>query len=285
MPDETIVTVRDSDELTWDFFEGYKPEIPNFKLVTVCETGVVAAMNLGLDHSTGDIISFTDDDAVPHSDWLKRIEDHFERDRFVGGVGGKDNVYDKGCLKQGEESVVGKVQWFGRLVGNHAIGIGSAREVDVLKGVNMSFRRSAIGSRRFDQRMRGMGAQVHFEIQFCLSLKRNGWKIIYDPAILVDHYHAERFDEDKRFSFNRLAILNQIHNETLSLLEHFSYPQKIIYMTWAIFIGSRNQRGLVQVVRFLPKEHHYAISKFIATFQGRLKGIETYARDLNENNH
>ncbi|RAG65491.1 hypothetical protein DN536_36710, partial [Burkholderia multivorans] len=27
---------------------------------------------------------------------------------------------------------------------------------------------------------------------------RAGWKLMYDPAIAVDHYPAERFDDDRR---------------------------------------------------------------------------------------
>ena len=63
-------------------------------------------------------------------------------------------------LAEGSRAVVGKLAWFGRLTGNHHLGVGGGREVDVLKGVNMSFRREAIADLRFDQRMRGSGAKV-----------------------------------------------------------------------------------------------------------------------------
>jgi hypothetical protein len=45
------------------------------------------------------------------------------------------------------------------LIGNHHLGVGEPREVDVLKGVNMSYRRTAIADIHFDERMRGTGAQ------------------------------------------------------------------------------------------------------------------------------
>ena len=61
----------------------------------------------------------------------------------------------------------------------------------------------------FDRRMKGTGAQAHFEVSFCLSLKRAGYKLLYDPQIVVDHYLAERFDEDIRDRFNSVCIFQR----------------------------------------------------------------------------
>ena len=112
--------------------------------------------------------------------------------------------------------------------------MGPVREVDVLKGVNMAYRRTAIKGMHFDERMRGTGAQVHFELAFTLPIKRAGWKIIFDPLVAVDHYLAVRFDEDQRYIFNDIAWSNTVHNETLVLLEHFAPMQRITFLLWAI---------------------------------------------------
>jgi len=37
------------------------------------------------------------------------------------------------------------------------------------------------------------------------SLVGAGWKLIYDPRVAVDHYPAQRFDEDQRNKFNQIA--------------------------------------------------------------------------------
>ena len=213
--DEILVTVRDSDTETWTFLNAYDPQSLPLKILSVSVPGVVAAMNAGWSKVEGDIIASTDDDAAPHPDWLARIEAHFLSDPQIGGVGGRDWQYQGTELKKNSErQVVGKVQWFGRVIGNHHRGVGKAREVDVLKGVNMSFRRQAIRGLRFDERMRGTGAQVNFELAFTLALRRIGWKLIYDPTVAVDHYIAQRFDEDQRGQFNEIAHVNRVHNET-----------------------------------------------------------------------
>ena len=274
--DEIIVTVRDTDSETWDFFKEFNRDSLPLRIVTVKVTGVVAAMNAGLEVARGDIVAFTDDDAAPHTDWLARIEAHFAADKLVGGVGGRDILYRNGRLVEGEKKVVGKVQWFGRAIGNHHLGVGEAREVDILKGVNMSFRREAIDQMRFDRRMKGTGAQVHFELAFCLALKQRGWKLLYDPNILVDHYSAQRFDEDSRDRFSKLAAVNRVHNESLILLENLSPLRRTIFILWVILLGTRSNRGLVQSLRFLPHEGLFAGTKLLVSYQGFWQGWQTW---------
>jgi GT2 family glycosyltransferase len=276
LPTEVIVVVRDQDSDTWNLLETLKALPLPLKTVTVSIPGVIAAMNAGVAAASGDFIAFTDDDAAPHPDWLQRIEAYFLADDRVGGVGGRDAIQRSEPWFHGERDIVGRLQWYGRLIGEHHRGSGTAREVDVLKGVNMSFRRSAFNQLQFDQRLLGTGAQVHFEVAFCLSLKRQGWKLIYDPAIVVDHYIAQRFDEDQRESFNSVALTNAVHNETLALLEHLPPLQQIAFWLWAVLIGSWQAPGFVQWLRMLLKERPLARSKWLASMQGRWQGWQTW---------
>jgi glycosyltransferase involved in cell wall biosynthesis len=274
--DELWIIVRDTDEETRTFLQNFDIESLPLQIATVTVVGVVAAMNIGLESASGDIIVFTDDDAAPHSDWLERIEAYFLSDPNIAGVGGRDWVYHGTELEDGAETIVGKLQWFGRLIGNHHIGIGEGREVDILKGVNMSFRRTSIQNLRFDPRMRGTGAQVHFEVMFCLKLKHLGWKLIYDSQIGVDHFRGDRFDEDQRDKFNQLAMLNAVHNETLALLEHLPILRRFAFLGWTIAIGTRDARGLFQWLRFLPKEGNLSSQKLWASWRGRWEGWQTW---------
>lgn len=274
--DKLLVIIRDTDIETWKFLETFDQNPLPLHTLTVSVPGVIAAMNVGLDAAQGDIIAFTDDDAVPHPDWLERIETHFLLDERLGGVGGRDLVYHGTKLEDGAREVVGQVQWFGRIIGNHHLGIGAPREVDVLKGVNMSYRRTAISGMRFDNRLRGTGAQVHFEIAFSFALKRNGWKLIYDPLIAVDHYPGQRFDEDERRKFNEIAWSNRVHNETLILLEYLPPWRRIVFLVWAVLIGTKNTLGLFQWFRFLPREPGLAGQKLLISLQGRWQGWQTW---------
>lgn len=277
--DELLVVVRDTDAETRTFLTTFNPDSLPLQFVKVIVPGVVAAMNAGLDAASGDIIAFTDDDAAPHMDWLERIEAYFLSDIRIGGVGGRDFVYygtKESWLIEGEHQVVGQLQWYGLLIGNHHLGVGGSREVDVLKGANMSYRRAAIKNRRFDPRMRGSGAQVHFEIEFCLALKQEGWKLIYDPAIAVNHYNGERFDEDGRDTFSDIALINVSHNETLALLEYLTPVRRVVFFTVFILVGTRSTPGLLQWLRLLPSQGSLATRKLLASLQGRWQGWQTW---------
>ena len=274
--DQVIVVVRDTDAETWEFLAQFKaPNLP-LHTVKVTQPGVVGALNAGLAVVEGDIVSITDDDAAPHPDWLERIALYFSCDSRLGGLGGRDWIYHGSKLEDESRAVVGQLQWFGRVIGNHHLGVGEPREVDILKGVNMSFRTQAIGQLRFDERMRGTGAQVHFEMAFTLTLKRAGWKIIYDPNVAVDHYPAERFDEDQRNNFNEIAFINLVHNETLILLEHLPSIRRIVFLLWAVFVGTCDSLGLVQWLRFLPSQRQLAGKKLLASWRGRWQGYKQF---------
>lgn len=271
LANQVLVIVRDNDIDTWTFLQTFQTDSLPLHNLTVYIPGVVSALNCGLDHAQGDIIAITDDDADPHADWLERIEAHFLADSTVGGVGGRDWVYHGTELEDGARKVVGQIQWFGRAIGNHHLGVGKAREVDVLKGVNMSYRRTAIAGLRFDTRMRGTGAQVHFETAFSLTLRRIGWKLIYDPMIAVDHYPAQRFDEDQRNQFNDIAFINAVHNETLALLEYLSPVRRIIFCVWAVLIGTKRAPGFAQVLR-----RQSLGWQGLLAFWGRWRGWQSY---------
>lgn len=262
-PDQVIVTVRDTDELT----RARLPEMRSLglplEIVTVSEAGVVAAMNEGRKSSRTDIVAFLDDDACPWPDWLERIHRHLSGDPLVVGVGGRDVQYYGGKIVEGwRVENVGQVGWFGRTIGNHHLDFRETIFVDVLKGVNMAFRSDAIRDLPFDTRLLGTGAQVHFEMFFCLALRRQGYKILFDPETAVDHFPAARFDEDARASFNPTAYENACFNEALCLLEYLPWPRRQVFRVWTELIGTRANYGLVQALRFLPSEGRRALEKY-----------------------
>lgn len=248
--DEVIVIARGDDQPTRAWLE-HRQTLPSplaLRVELVSTPGVVAAYNRGIDSSTGDVICFTDDDAAPHPDWIERIALAFERDHALGGLGGRDIVHQNGGILQGQKSAVGLVSWYGRAVGNHHIGHGAPREVDVLKGVNMAFRREAVGTLRFDSRLRGNGAQVHCEMAFSLDVGRRGWTLVYDPTLLVEHYPAQRSDEDQRHVFNDTAFYNASFNLRLIMCEHLSTSGRWAFLTYSMLIGNRADPGLVRAI-------------------------------------
>lgn len=275
--DQVLVVARPDDVATWAVARSAPSSLP-VETVAVATGGVVAALNTGLECASREIVAFTDDDAAPRPDWLERIAAHFAADPSLGGVGGRDWIFQHGRLEDGQTAVVGKLSWFGRCVGSHHLGVGAPREVDVLKGVNMAFRAAALAGVRFDERLRGGGAQVGNELGVSLAVKRGGWKLLYDPAVAVDHFPAARHDEDQRNTFSPLAIRNAVFNETLLLCGHFGSLRRLAFMLWAIGVGDRAAPGLTQWLRLARHDPRRATARLGATFAGRIEGFREALR-------
>ncbi|WP_175776097.1 glycosyltransferase family 2 protein [Burkholderia anthina] len=249
LPDEVIVVARPEDDATHERLAD--PSVGGalpLRIVAVDVPGQVAALNQGLDSANGDVVAITDDDAAPRADWLARVEAVFQADPRVGAVGGRDWVHEKGRVLDESRERVGQLTLSGKIVGNHHLGVGGAREVDMLKGANMSYRRAAIERLRFDTRLRGAGAQVHNDMGFSMHVQREGWKLVYDPAIAVDHFPAERFDDDRRDAASLNAISNGAYNLHLILREHLSPLRREIAWWWWSLVGTRVYPGFAHVL-------------------------------------
>lgn len=248
-PHEVLLVVRPSDDATRDFLASYDRRSLPIRVLPVTEPGLVAALNVGLAGFSGDVVAMTDDDAVPRADWVERIRAHFEKDPALGGLGGRDWMYNDGRLVTGSAKRVGRVSWFGRPVGNHHLGVGPAREVEILKGVNMSFRRAAVDGVRFDRRLKGSGTEMHNEWSVCIAVRRRGWKLVYDPGVVVDHYLAPRPTSEDRLHRSAEGVYEAVYNETLLLLEFLPPARRFAFLVWSWLMGTRLTPGLIQAVR------------------------------------
>ncbi|MBD3296738.1 MAG: glycosyltransferase, partial [Candidatus Omnitrophica bacterium] len=234
------------------------------------------AMNSGIDRSAGEVVVFLDDDAAPAPDWLERIGSFYLREPCLGGLGGRDRVHMGDNILEAGICRVGILTWYGRIIGNHHLGTGAPREVDHLKGANMSFRRRALGKIRCDSRLAGKGAQYRNDMALSLAVGRKGWLIVYDPGILVDHFYSVRFDEDQRGVYDPLATVELAHNEMLVILSYVSGIRRFMAFLWSFMVSSTAIPGFVQVLRMAVKGQADVFSRFRNGMRGRWRGIMTY---------
>jgi glycosyltransferase involved in cell wall biosynthesis len=210
--------------------------------VVVNETGTVAALSAGAKASTADVVAFIDDDAVPRTDWLARIIEHYG-DPSVVAVGGRDVIHPPSGLDDGRLLTVGMLTRTGRLIGNHHLGSGRPRAVDVLKGCNCSFRRQWLA---FPSGLKGSGAEVGHDLATSLFAGGHG-TIVYDPNVLVDHYPGVRVLSVERSDQSRRAIFEQTYNTTYaiaSLRPHLRL-RRLAYM---VVVGTRASPSVVRLL-------------------------------------
>jgi GT2 family glycosyltransferase len=277
-PTEVLVVVRETDRDTRLALDGRALGTVPIRMVPVAAPGLIAARTAGLDACNSDFVAMTDDDAVPHADWLERIVQHFLQQPSVAGVGGRDRCLLNGSWDETEKSRVGEIQWFGRLVGYHHLGYGPVRKVQVLKGANMSFRMSAVGSTRVGPNMRGIGAQPHEDSMFSVALRRKGLNLIYDPKVLVDHYEGER-EEPRHYAAmlpvkDARAFRDVAFNWALVISTEFSPLRQLVFLVWNLFIGTRIAPGLAQALRFTPTMGLLSWQRFWLTQQGTFESYK-----------
>ncbi len=242
-PDEIVVIVQRRDNESLEYAERLPPPV---RLVIVDRPGQVAALNAGSAEATGSIIAITDDDAVPRPDWVQNILRRFAETPTIGAVGGRDVVHNHGGVDGGQTKVVGRVRWWGRRIGLHHYE-SRLQDVDFLKGVNMSFRRDCAPT--FDPLLKGVGAQVCNDLEVSWGVRKKGWRVVYDPAVVVDHYPAPRHDADGRNSRSVETHCDAAHNELYALLRHASWWQKAAILVYTLFVGDRGSPGLILGLR------------------------------------
>ena len=271
-PDEVIVAAWAEDLPTIEVVQELRSDPARssgksrIELVVTTENTVTAKENAGIGLATGEIVCFMDDDAAARPDWLERICAWYE-DPSVGAVGGRDVVHrdDQEFLEPARD--VGRLRWVGRLIGNHHRGCVGARDVDFLKGVNMSFRRALLPS--IDERLTGP-VPYAFEIDLGLHVRALGYRVVYDPEIVVDHYPTTDIGaaSPAAWTVNR--------NQTYVLLKRLSLPRKLVFLAYTFLLGDRNTIGLARIPLLLVRDR-WPAAAIRAHFSGKMAGVRAYA--------
>lgn len=266
-PIEVLVCRRSSDAGTADFLASAPGELRRLvrEVVIGPDDNFGKSLDAGIRASVGDLVALTDDDAEAPPDWLERLAAPYA-DAGVAGVGGRDVILGH----PPRADVVGRVAWYGRIVGNHHTGRGAQRDVDVLKGVNCSFRGELVRALGVDPRLRGAGNVVHTELSICLPLRRAGWRLVYDPAITVAHHVAPRRDGDDnhRGGFNAAAFADALYNERMLVREHLGAAGRAAYAAWALCLGTRHAPGVAQLPRVAAQR---GLAEAVARFSAQAR--------------
>jgi glycosyltransferase involved in cell wall biosynthesis len=267
LPDEVIIVIRADDTATHEALAARPADALAKHIVAMEVPGVVAARNAALAACRADIIAFCDDDTCAHPDWVAGILAHFAADAELGGLGGRDHCHDGERFDDRKSDTVGRMLWYGRTLGNHHLGHGAPREVHFLKGANMSFRMEATAGIYFDTRLRGRKIQAHEDFGFSMAVRRAGWKLLYDPAVALDHYAFRRDQLHRTYVASKSLsdaedYFDQSYNYTLAISDELSPVRMAVFVLWSLLIGTRAHPGLLQTLRLTLSEGHAVWQKF-----------------------
>lgn len=183
--------------------QGYLEELAKagkIRLYRLDWASLPGARNYAVRRATGDIIYFIDDDVEMPVDCLKNHASNYMENPEVGAVAGR--VFDRMKLADSQKEKPGDTYTIEYLP-PQAMDPGIAwyyidlvhttkpQQVITARGCNMSFRREIFSKHGlyFDERFRG--SAVREESDFCLRLRKTGYKIWYDPEAFLVHLGEE----------------------------------------------------------------------------------------------
>lgn len=279
--DQVVIVVRAGDAQAREVVARHAAALPLDEVV-VDRPGAVHARNEGLRVVRTDVVAFIDDDVAPHPDWSARIRAWFARDERLGALGGRDHVrlYNQGGrLDTGTRDVVGKASWYGRFVGLHHLGYGAPREVDILKGANLVARVAALPPGGFDAKLRGAGAEHHEDWTLTLAIKHGGWRVVFDPAVAVDHFQGPRFGGTVRGRTGGQERLDKLHNRTYAAIRHLPLWQAAAHVVYVLLVGTQHGPGVLAAPALAVRNRDATpVRELPSTLAWRLRAIATALR-------
>ncbi len=182
-PHEIILALDQDDEL----LAFYRSVTPSYvSLVSSDGRGLSRARNAGVRRATGEVVAFTDDDAVADLNWLRNLVANFERPDVVGAGGFIVPVWKSGRPIWFPE----ELDW---VVGCSYKGLPETKSyVRNTIGCNMSFKRDVFEKVGYFQSYVGRvgkkltgSEEAEFSVRLLRKIPKS--RIVYDPTAVVYH--------------------------------------------------------------------------------------------------
>jgi GT2 family glycosyltransferase len=241
---EVLIVARPDDGGTHATVAQFRPAVANCSVrsVTVNRAGIVMALGVGFKMSRGTFVAFCDDDARYHPDWLTRLRALFVDDN-VGGAGGR--IAEPGpAARPVEPRDVARVSWSGRARYNvrGEPTFDSPCMVHMLPGANMCFRRGALDQADFDVRLDAPGLSPGMELAIGWQVRMRGFRILFDPTLVVDHFPAPWADGER--GRNEARTFAYSRNTCYIMLTNLGPLPRVAFLLRFYLIGERESPGI-----------------------------------------
>ncbi len=276
-PSEIIVVGREGDTETEAAVQSYSaavsPDI-GFRSAWVTIPGHVPPVELGIRLASSELIAVIDDDTTVQTDWLDKILPHFS-DPTIGVVGGR--VYVPGTPVLKLKGKPGRVSWYGKHWGNVGNVDGQkSMDVDTVMEGNSTWRRELIQSIEFDPVLKFDDSSM-YGLDLTLQAKNKGYRVVYDPKILLLHHMAPRAPEIDRANRPR-RIFSYCRNYTYIMLKRSPWWRRPIFLGWWFLIGSYGAWGPAGLAVDFLMHGRQGDRSLGAAFRGKIEGARIWMR-------
>ena len=175
---------------------------------------LTAQRNRGIDESTGDLIFFFDDDVILEANYLERMVHVFEQDteqRYGGGMG-QAILRPRRALWL--HRLIARVFFLNEPGGNGCFkpsgfaafphGGQVFREIEVLNGYGMAYRRGVLERYRFDENLKGYAYMEDLDMSYRVSRR---YVLFYQPEARLWHL-ASPVARDRQRAQSRMLVCN-----------------------------------------------------------------------------
>ncbi|MGB5687367.1 MAG: glycosyltransferase family 2 protein [Candidatus Electrothrix sp.] len=175
---------------------------PEFRYVCEPVIGLDTARNRAIQEARGEIVAFTDDDAMPGREWVQAIAEAFAEDSSIMAVTG---LVAPAELQTEPQWIFEKSDGFGRGFAKRWISARYKRHVALSHGgsgkfgtgANMAFRRclfEEIGY--FDPKLDvGTPATGGGDLDMFFRVIKTGYTLVYEPRAIVFHRHRRKYKQ------------------------------------------------------------------------------------------
>ncbi|KOR33448.1 hypothetical protein TI05_00960 [Achromatium sp. WMS3] len=152
------------------------------KCLTASKPGVGLARNLGIEAATRELLVFTDDDCYLANDYIEKLQQHFDKERYQF-CGGRLLLWD-------ESDAMASVNYHNEFF---LIPAGSFIAAGTIQGANMVIHRDIIDKVGGFNPNLGAGTQLRCEdIELLGRALMNGFTGAYLPQLVVYHHHRRK---------------------------------------------------------------------------------------------
>ena len=205
--------------------------------------------NYAAKRSKGKYIVFLNNDTKVHKHWLSFLVKLIESDNKIGLVGSK-LIYPNKTLQE-----AGGIVWRNGDCCNYGRGDNAempeynyVKEVDYISGASILIRKSTWGMiGGFDERY---NPAYYEDIDFAFELRKNGYKVIYQPKSIVEHYEGISNGKNISSEIKHFQIINK-----KKFIEKWKNQLKEQFEKGNIFFARErglNKKLIFVIDRFVP---------------------------------
>lgn len=229
---EVIVVDDSPDNATKVLLERLKTDHPNLVYLPQCHKGPAAARNRGIREASGEIIGFTDDDCIVHTDWVSLMVNAHKKNPCAAAVGGKTTI-PSSCtaLMVSERLSNGAIQTT----------INNRKEIIFFPTCNVSIKKWIFEYYCFNERFHLPGGE---DLDFFWRLFKDGHTFLWKKEIGVIHYRDNTLRSFLRqaYAYGRGNFLVQrLHNDQPLLKE-------LKTGAWSFWLGTAN--NIIKLPKF-----------------------------------